>query len=134
MAKFKGKGVVIAGLLAGAASFLSKKENRDKAMEYLNQAKQKVDESGGVQGLMDKVKSNGQSMNQTTKEGPAGAMAAQGADETYVEESLQDVASTAGDASDPVLEGNHMIDEGGVQIAVDMYNEEQEQNHNQKHQ
>ena len=36
MAKFKGKGVVAAGLLAGAASFLSKKENRDKAMELLN--------------------------------------------------------------------------------------------------
>ena len=30
MAKLKGKGVVMAGLLAGAASFLSKKENRDK--------------------------------------------------------------------------------------------------------
>lgn len=41
MAKFKGKGVVVAGLLAGAASFLSKKENRDKAMDFLNDAKTK---------------------------------------------------------------------------------------------
>ena len=55
MAKLKGKGVVVAGLLAGAASFLSKKENRDKAMDYLNKAKGKVNESGGMQGLMDKV-------------------------------------------------------------------------------
>ena len=42
MAKFKGKGVVVAGLLAGAASFLSKKENRDKAMGFLNEVKSKA--------------------------------------------------------------------------------------------
>ena len=30
MAKLKGKGVVMAGLLAGAASFLSKKENQGR--------------------------------------------------------------------------------------------------------
>ena len=42
MAKFKGKGVVVAGLLAGAASFLSKKENRDKAMDVLNEFKAKA--------------------------------------------------------------------------------------------
>ena len=42
MAKFKGKGVVVAGLLAGAASFLSKKENRDKALDFLNEFKGKT--------------------------------------------------------------------------------------------
>ena len=42
MAKLKGKGVVMAGLLAGAASFLSKKENRDKAMDFINGAKMKT--------------------------------------------------------------------------------------------
>ena len=42
MAKLKGKGVVIAGLVAGAISFFRKKDNRDKVMNYLNQAKQKV--------------------------------------------------------------------------------------------
>ena len=42
MAKLKGKGVVMAGLLAGAASFLSKKENRDKTMDYTNGAKMKT--------------------------------------------------------------------------------------------
>lgn len=124
MAKLKGKGVVVAGLLAGAASFLSKKENRDKAMEYLNQAKQKVNENGGVQNLVDKVKATAQ--QQKPAEGPAGAVAAKGNDDTFVEETLQDVASTAGDASDVVLEGNHMIDEGGGQTTVDAYNEKQQ--------
>ena len=42
MAKLKGKGVVMAGLLAGAASILSKKENRDKAMDVINGAKMKT--------------------------------------------------------------------------------------------
>ena len=42
MAKLKGKGVVMAGLLAGAASFLSKKENRDMAMDFINGAKTKT--------------------------------------------------------------------------------------------
>lgn len=42
MAKLKGKGVVMAGLLAGAASFLSKKENRDKTMDFINEAKMKT--------------------------------------------------------------------------------------------
>ncbi|WP_246027628.1 MULTISPECIES: hypothetical protein [Lysinibacillus] len=32
MAKLKGKGVVVSALLAGAASYLSKKQNREKLM------------------------------------------------------------------------------------------------------
>lgn len=125
MAKFKGKGVVIAGLVAGVASILSKKENRDKAMDYLNQAKQKINENGGVQGLMDKVKSS-TTEPQPQNEGPAGAMAGKGEEDSFVEETLQDVATTAGDASNIVLEGNHMIDEGGSQTTINAFNEQQD--------
>ena len=45
MAKLKGKGVVLAGLIAGVLSFLSKKENRDKAMSYLGQLKKEANSS-----------------------------------------------------------------------------------------
>ena len=45
MAKSKGKGVVLAGLIAGVLSFLSKKENRDKAMSYLGQLKKEANSS-----------------------------------------------------------------------------------------
>lgn len=117
MAKFKGKGVVVAGLLAGAASFLSKKENRDKAMEYLNQAKETVNKNGGVQGLMDKVKTGATTQNTDTNE-------------PYVEETLRDVASTAGHKSDVVVDGNQMIDEGGGQSTIDAYNEKQHEKYN----
>lgn len=41
MAKRKGTGVVIAGLAGLAASYLSKKENRDKALSMFNNAKSK---------------------------------------------------------------------------------------------
>lgn len=115
MAKFKGKGVVVAGLLAGAASFLSKKENRDKAMDYLNQAKETVNKNGGVQGLMDKVKASATPQNAHTD----------ASNEPYVEETLRDVASTAGHESDIVVDGNQMIDEGGGQSTIDAYNEKQ---------
>lgn len=119
MAKFKGKGVVVAGLIAGAASFLSKKENRDKAMEYLNQAKETVNKNGGVQGLMDKVKTGATTQNAHTD-----------ANEPYVEETLRDVASTAGHDSDIVVDGNQMIDEGGGQSVIDAYNEKQHNKYN----
>lgn len=118
MAKFKGKGVVAASLLVGAASFLSKKENRDKAMEYLNQAKETVNKNGGVQGLMDKVKTASTSQKDVVVDAN---------DETYVEETLRDVASTAGHASDMVVDGNQMLDEGGGQSTIDAYNEKQHQ-------
>ena len=56
MAKLKGKGVVLAGLVAGAVSFFRKKENRDKVKTYLNQAKQKVNQNNnGLKGVFDEV-------------------------------------------------------------------------------
>ena len=41
-------------------------------------------------------------------------------------ETLEDIASTAAQAADSVLEGNHMIDEG-AQTTVNHYNEQQHQ-------
>ena len=39
MAKLKGKGIVISALVAGAASYLSKKENRDNTMKFFKDMK-----------------------------------------------------------------------------------------------
>lgn len=39
MAKLKGKGVVMTALIAGAASFLSKKENRDNTVKFFKDMK-----------------------------------------------------------------------------------------------
>ena len=132
MAKLKGKGVVVAGLLAGAASFLSKKENRDKAMDYLNKAKGKVNESGGMQGLMDKVqgKSAGYS-NENAHPSSTGdldtnmAKSASVGKEDYTKESLEEVAETAGYVADHTLEGNQMVEEG-AQTTTNYYNHEQD--------
>ncbi|KGR86085.1 hypothetical protein [Lysinibacillus odysseyi] len=144
MAKLKGKGVVLAGLVAGAASYLSKKENRDKAMEYFNQLKGKANqfqqETGGVQGLVSKItnpndathtqnvpnKSVEETMasTQSNKKVSPSEMAATGND-GHVDESLSDIAETAAEPVDLVLEGNHMVDEG-AQTTVHHYNEEQD--------
>lgn len=130
MAKLKGKGVVMAGLLAGAASFLSKKENRDKAMDYLNKAKGKVNESGGMQGLMQKAqdKMSGKEDAHPSSTGDLDTNMSKSASvgkEDYTEETLEDVAVTAGEISDHTLEGNQMVEEG-AQTTTDYYNHEQE--------
>lgn len=130
MAKLKGKGVVVAGLLAGAASFLSKKENRDKAMEYLNMAKDKVNESGGVQGLMQKaqgkVAPNGDAHSPAIEDLDTNiAKSASVGKEDYVEETIEDVAMTAGEIADHTLEGNQMVEEG-AQTTTNYYNHEQD--------
>ena len=129
MAKFKGKGVVIAGLVAGAASFLSKKENRDKVQQYFSLAKDKVNEKGSVQDFILKAQSNGsESKSNSTKDVMNTAVsdiAAVGQKE-YVEETIADVALTAADNADTVLEGNHMLGEGGAQTVIHEYNDEQQ--------
>ena len=119
MAKLKGKGVVLAGLAAGAASFLSKKENRDKVMEYVNQAKEKVNQNGGVQNFVDKVKS----ATSTAKEEVSDTV--EEATTTF-EDHVEHVASTAGSDKASELEGHRMVDEGGAQEAIDVFNEIQQ--------
>ena len=144
MAKLKGKGVVLAGMAAGAASYSSKKENRDKAMEYFNQLKGKANqfqqENGGLQGMVKKVtnpsdatytknvpnKTDEETLatDQTNKKVSPSEMAATGND-GHLDESLSDIAETAAEPVDLVLEGNHMVDEGG-QTTVHHFNEEQD--------
>lgn len=130
MAKLKGKGIVMAGLVAGAASFLSKKENRDKAMDYLNKAKGKVNESGGMQGLMQKAqeKVSGKDDAHPSSTGDLDTNMSKSASvgkEDYTKESLEDIAVTAGEISDHTLEGNQMVEEG-AQTTTDYYNHEQD--------
>lgn len=132
MAKFKGKGVVIAGLVAGAASFLSKKENRDKVQQYFKVAKDKVNENGGVQGLMQKAQNKMANNNTSNSEFPKDldtniAKSASVGKEAYKEESLEEVAETAGHIADHTLEGNQMVEEG-AQTTTNYYNHEQEKN------
>ncbi|MBS7344095.1 MAG: hypothetical protein KIG60_00270 [Caryophanon sp.] len=53
----KGLGVVLAGIAVGAAQYLKKPENREKAMDMLNQSKTKLN------GLMDQGKGAAQQFN-----------------------------------------------------------------------
>lgn len=126
MAKLKGKGVVLAGLVAGAASFFRKKENRDKAMDLFIKTKEKINDNGGIQGLMQKATNK---MNQPIdkKEHIKGKIAATGNND-YAEESLKDIAMTAAKPVDTVLEGNHMLEEGGGQTTINDFNEKQHEN------
>ena len=138
MAKSKGKGVVLAGLIAGVLSFLSKKENRDKAMSYLGQLKKEANSSqkgsANVQQKVDEFFNATQGAKNTTNtkdEKIASFMAmSPNATEKPQKETLEDIASTAAQAADSVLEGNHMIDEG-AQTTVNHYNEQQHQQNQQ---
>ena len=134
MAKLKGKGVVLAGLIAGVLSFLSKKENRDKTMSYLSQLTKEANSSQkGSTNIQQKVNeffNATQGSKDTTgikDEKIASFMAmSPNATEKPQKETLEDIATTAAQAADVVLEGNHMIDEG-AQTTVNHYNEEQHQ-------
>ncbi len=128
MAKFKGKGVVLAGLVAGVLSFLSKKENRDKTMGYLSQLKKGTNSSQkGPINIQQKMDEFSNAINGTKDEKIAGYVAmSPNATEKPEKETLEDIAATAAQAVDSVLEGNHMIDEG-AQTTVIHYNEQQDQ-------
>lgn len=95
MAKFKGKGVVVAGLVAGAASYLRKKENRDKVMDYINDARGKATEMFSSMSTND------------------------GKDE---ESHLQNIAETPASSKPINIRENNMIAEG-AQTAVHYYND-----------
>lgn len=98
MAKLKGKGFVIAGLVAGVASIFSKKENREKAKEYLTNAKSRA------------YSTKNQQMNKT---GPL---------DVDKGNTFQDLAETAGDAGTTEIRENNMIAEGAA-TSVRYYNE-----------
>lgn len=137
---FKGKGVVLAGLAAGAASYLSKKENRDKLMEYINQAKSKVNESGGLQGLAGKIQnvatgdrvmpdsggptsSSGEFTNTFNKENENEKHAPQN---KSTEDKIETIAQTADTSNTMELEANHFVEEGYAQTLIQTYNEMQD--------
>ena len=134
MAKLKGKGVVLAGLIAGVLSFLSKKENRDKTMGYLSQLKKEANSSQkGSANIQQKVEAffnatQGAKNTTSTKDEKIASFMAMSpnATEKPQKETLEDIATTAAQAADSVLEGNHMIDEG-AQTTVNHYNEQQHQ-------
>lgn len=132
MAKMKGKGFVLAALAAGAASYLSKKENRDKVTDYLNQAKTKVNENGGVQGLLDKVQGAANGGKAEDAGGPSSSAGVFIGEEnksdevsTSLDEKLEEVANQANTSSTSELEGNHFVEEGGALTVIDAYNEQQ---------
>ena len=134
MAKLKGKGVVLAGLIAGVLSFLSKKENRDKTMSYLSQLKNEANSaqkgSVNVKKTVEEFfnATQGAKDNTGTKNEKIASFMAMSpnATEKPQKETLEDIATTAAQAADSVLEGNHMIDEG-AQTTVSHYNEQQHQ-------
>ena len=138
MAKLKGKGVVLAGLIAGVLSFLSKKENRDKTMSYLSQLKNEANSSQkgsvNIKKTVEEFFNATQGTKDTTStkdEKIASFMAmSPNATEKPQKETLEDIATTAAQAADSVLEGNHMIDEG-AQTTVSHYNEQQHQQNQQ---
>lgn len=104
MAKLKGKGVVVAGLLAGAASFLRKKENRDKAMDFINAAKMKTTNA------MNEQKSNFQGVSANME----------------VSNEIGVIADIAEAAANPLqVDENKFISEGGAQKTINDYNYKQ---------
>lgn len=93
MAKINGKGVVLTAFVAGVASYLSKKENRDKVFKMINEMKSRANF------VSDQASPNTQ----------------------Y--NSLREIAETAAGTDETKLRENNMIAESGLQTAVIYYNE-----------
>lgn len=104
MGNFKGKGVVMAGLAVGAASLLSKKENREKAIQCLNDGLLKASSFVDVQMETLKGMKNGHEPNG---------------------EILADAAEGAADSTHQTIRANSMLDEG-AQTTVGYYNEKEQ--------
>ena len=93
----KGKGIVLVGLVGFAASYLSKKENRDKTIKMFANAK------SNVEAYLNSSKVD--------------------MDENIVERVTAEVATEAGTKPTEIA-SNEMVAEGGGQTAVHFYNEE----------
>ena len=96
MAKRKGTGVVLAGLAGFAASYLSKKENRDKALSMFNNMKSRLES----------YLTTGPDMH-----------------DNIAERVSTEVATEAG-TSPTKIASNEMVAEGGGHTGVHFYNEE----------
>lgn len=96
MAKLKGKGVVATALVAGAASFLSKKKNRDQMMKLFKTMQTKASSFLGSQ----QQQNSGMKYN-----------------------SLKEIAETGAGSTSTKIRENNFIGEGGGQTALAYYNE-----------
>lgn len=96
MAKRKGKGVVIAGLAGLAASYLSKKENREKALNMFNNVRSKFESYLNTSNI--------------------------DMDNRVAERVTTEVATEAG-TSPTKIASNEMVAEGGGHTGVHFYNE-----------
>jgi len=96
MAKRKGTGVVVVGLAGLAASYFSKKENRDKALTMFNSMKAKLES----------YLTTGPDMH-----------------DNIAERVATEVATEAG-TSPTKIASNEMVAEGGGHTGVHFYNEE----------
>lgn len=97
MAKLKGKGFVFTALIAGAASFFIKKENRDMTMKFINNMKTQATS------LLGTKQTNSQL------------------------DPLKEIAETAAGFTATKISENNFIGEGGAQTALAYYNENDQQ-------
>jgi len=97
MAKKRGKGVVLAAFAAGVATYLSKKENREKTMQLFNSFRSRA--------------KNEQNFKKFDMES----------------DSLKELTETAASVNDTTIRGNNFISEGGGQTALSYYNHKQEE-------
>ncbi|MDM5250579.1 hypothetical protein [Lysinibacillus sp. G4S2] len=98
MAKRKGTGVVIAGLTGLAVSYLSKKENRDKALSMFNSARSKLGSYLNTTNNMDMHKN--------------------------VSERITTQVATEAGTSPTKIASNEMVAEGGGHTGIHYYHEE----------
>ncbi len=131
MAKLKGKNVVLAGIVAGAASYLSKKENRDKLMEYINQVRTKVDMGNTVNVSGERVmrdsggpsSSSGEHSDTFNKKNENAKYAPQ---DKSLADKIETIAQTANTSNETELEGNHFVEEGYAHTLINTFNEMQD--------
>lgn len=102
MAKMRGKSLIVTALAAGAASYLSKKENRDKALSLFKELQGKAS---------NKIKQQPSEEYQSRYN------------------NLEEIAETAAGSDETKIRENNMIAESGLQTAVLYYNENNQELH-----
>lgn len=95
MAHLKGTSIIFSALIAGAATYLSKKENRKKAKNLLSPIQWKVKSMFSSKPTLD--------------------------------DRIAEIAEAAASVDTTKIVENEMIGEGGMQTAIQYYNEKQQQ-------
>ena len=122
MVKFKN--VIFVALLVGTVILLNQKKYRNKVQKFITVIKEKnVGNKGGIETVIKKEKSKilGQINDGINFKDEDGLEYPE-----YAEETFQEVAKTAGNVAETVIEGNQMLDEGGGQTVIDEYNKMQD--------